>query len=104
MSNGGISYSKTIEDVTNQYLTENDSVLSFIYEQDMKDMPIDGKAIDTIYLQYQNYCEDNGLNPVGKIAMSRRINTAGYKTKVKKINGKAKKVYEKRVEWSDIVH
>ncbi|MGM8215162.1 phage/plasmid primase, P4 family [Bacillaceae bacterium W0354] len=95
VTNGGISYSATIEDTTNKYLTENDSVLSYIYDREAQGKTIEGLTIDTVYTQYTIYCEDNGLKPVGKIAMSRRINAAGYTSKVKKINGKTRKVYEK---------
>lgn len=95
VSNGKISYSKTIEDVTNQYLTENDSVLSFLYDMDLKNMGVEGKTTETVYLQYQNYCEDNGLKPVGKIAMSRRISSTGYESKGRRVNGKLRKVYVK---------
>nr|WP_026681349.1 phage/plasmid primase, P4 family [Priestia megaterium] len=95
VSNGGISYSKTIEDVTNKYLTENDSVLSYLYDREASGKTIEGQTVDTTYMQYTLYCEDNGLKPVGKIAMSRRINTAGYESKAKKIKGKTRKVYEK---------
>ncbi|MDY7224643.1 phage/plasmid primase, P4 family [Halalkalibacterium halodurans] len=95
LSNGGISHSQTIEDMTKQYLTENDSVLSYLHDRELQGKTIEGYTVDTVFLQYQNYCEDNGLKAVGKIAMSRRINSAGYATKVKKVGGKAKKVYEK---------
>lgn len=95
VSNGGISYSKTIEDTTNKYLTDNDSVLSFIYDRETNEKTIDGLTVDTVYLQYTIYCEDNGLKPVGKIAMSRRINTAGYTSKQQKYKGKVRRIYEK---------
>lgn len=95
LSNGGISHSQTIEDMTKQYLTENDSVLSYLHDRELQGKTIEGYTVDTVFLQYQNYCEDNGLKAVGKIAMSRRINSAGYATKVKKVGGKAKRVYEK---------
>ncbi|MCG1029296.1 DNA primase [Virgibacillus halodenitrificans] len=91
----GISYSKTIEDATNKYLTENDSVLSYLYDREANDKSIEGQTVDTTYMQYTLYCEDNGLKPVGKIAMSRRINTAGYESVRKKLKGKARTVYEK---------
>lgn len=95
INNGSVSYSKTIEDATNKYLTENDSVLSYLFDREANDKTIVGLTVDTVYLQYTMYCEDNGLKPVGKIAMSRRINTAGYESKAKKIKGKTRKIYEK---------
>lgn len=97
IENNGISHSQTIENAINRYLTENDSVLSYLYDREINGKTIEGLTVDTVYLQYQNYCEENGLKPLGKIAMSRRINTAGYQTVVKKMKGKAKKVYEKAV-------
>lgn len=95
VDNGGISHSRTIEDTINRYLTENDSVLSYLYDREISGKTIEGLTVDTVYLQYQNYCEDNGLKPVGKIAMSRRIHSAGYESKQKRIKGKNRKVYEK---------
>lgn len=95
LNNGGVSYSKTIEDVTNKYLTENDSVLSYLYDREANNKTIEGVSVDTVYLQYSIYCEDNGLKPVGKTAMGRRIKSSGYESKQKKINGKNKSVYVK---------
>lgn len=97
IENNGISHSQTIENAINRYLTENDSVLSYLYDRETNGKTIEGLTVDTVYLQYQNYCEENGLKPLGKIAMSRRINTTGYQTVVKKMKGKARKVYEKAV-------
>lgn len=97
IDNGGISYSQTIEEATNRYFAENDSVLSYLLEYD-----IDGKTVDTVYLQYQMYCEDAGLKPVGKIQMGRRINAAGFKTKIVKVKGKSRRVYERMEEVTDV--
>src|SRR5690606_37296367 len=88
IKNGGISYSKTIEDATNKYLTDNDSVLSFLYHRELEGKTIENLSVDTVHLQYQMYCEDVGLKPLGKIAMSRRINAAGYASERKTIKGK----------------
>jgi putative DNA primase/helicase len=90
INQGGISQSKTIEETTQRYLAENDSVLSYLMEHE-----VEGKTVDTVYLQYQNYCEDVGLKPVSKISMGRRINSAGYQTKVIKKGGKSYRTYEK---------
>lgn len=95
VSNGGMSYSKTIEDITNKYLTENDSVLSFIYHKESEGKTIEGMTVDTVHLQYQMYCEDNGLKPLGKIVMGRRINSAGYESVRKTYKGKKRTVYVK---------
>jgi len=95
LTNGNISHSKTIEETTNRYLTENDSVLSYLYDRESRGKDIDGLTVDTVYLQYQMYCEDNGLKPVGKIAMSRRINTTGYDSVVRWVRGKSRRLYER---------
>jgi putative DNA primase/helicase len=86
---GGISQSATIEMATQKYLAENDSVLSFLMDNN-----IDGKSVETVYMQYTIYCEEVGLKSVSKISMGRRINSAGYQTKQKKVNGKNRKFYE----------
>ena len=95
VSNGGISYSKTIEDTTNKYLTESDSVLSYIYDREAEGKTIENLSVDTVFLQYQIYCEEMGFKPVGKIAMSRRINTCGYESQRKTYKGKKRSVYVK---------
>lgn len=95
IKNGGISYSKTIKDATNKYLTDNDSVLSFLYHRELEGKTIENLSVDTVHLQYQMYCEDVGLKPLGKIAMSRRINAAGYASERKTIKGKKRTVYVK---------
>jgi putative DNA primase/helicase len=92
ITQGSISKSQTIEDTTNRYLAETDSVLAYLQEHD-----VSGKTADTIYVQYQMYCEDVGLKPVSKISMGKRINSAGYQTRHTKVKGKTKRIYEKEV-------
>ncbi|MDC3412543.1 phage/plasmid primase, P4 family [Terrihalobacillus insolitus] len=95
MEQGAISYSKTIEETTIKYLTENDSVLSYINDREANGKTIEGHTVDTVYLQYQMYCEENGLKAVGKTAMGRRINSAGYESQRKTYKGKKRSVYVK---------
>jgi putative DNA primase/helicase len=90
IKHGGISHSQTIEDSTNKYLAETDSVLSYMMEHE-----IEGKTPQTVYLQYEMYCEEVGLKPVSKISMGKRINSAGYTSKQAKYKGKNRKIYEK---------
>lgn len=86
-----ISYSQTIEEVTKEYKLDNDSVLAYINEYSS----IDGNLVSEVYDQYKEFCEDNNLKPVSMQKFSKRLAINGYESKVKKIMGKAMRIYMK---------
>lgn len=89
--NGGkLSESETIESKTKEYFIESDSVLQFLDEHNVID-----KQTKNVYLQYNAFCVEGGLNPVGSTEFGRRLKTAGYESVQKWIDGKNRRVYAK---------
>jgi len=89
-----ISYSETINNMVNTYMIENDSVSSFI-EFDSNEL--ENQPYSTVYNNYKNYCIDNDFTPYKKNNFSRKLNTKGYVTKVRCINGKSIRVVVKEM-------
>ena len=90
LANGGLSKSKTIDDVTKQYFVQSDSVLAFAEEHDIVD-----RTTQEAYRMYVAYCEEIGRNPVSRDAFGKRLGTVGYKSKPKWLKGKNRRVYIK---------
>lgn len=89
--NGGkMSDSETIDSKTKEYFIESDSVLQFLDEHDVID-----KQTKNVYLQYNAFCVEGGLNPVGSTEFGRRLKAAGFESVAKWIDGKTRRVYEK---------
>jgi len=86
-----ISYSKTIDEITQEYKLDNDSVLAYINEYSN----VDGNLASEVYDQYKEFCEDNNLKPVSMQKFSKRLSSVGYQSKVKKVLGKSLRIYEK---------
>lgn len=89
LSNGGLSKSKTIDDVTKQYFVQSDSVVAFLEEHDIID-----KTTKEAYRMYVAYTEENGLNSVGVTEFGRRVNGAGFELKQIRRDGKRVRAYK----------
>lgn len=90
-SNGGkMSDSETIDAKTKEYFIESDSVLQFLDEHSVID-----KQTKNVYLQYNAFCVEGGLNPVGSTEFGRRLKAAGYESIQKWMDGKNRRVYQK---------
>jgi len=90
-ANGGkISDSETIEAKTKEYFVESDSVLSYLDEYAVVDKQTKG-----VYMQYNAFCVEGGLNPVGSTEFGRRLKAAGFESVAKWIDGKTRRVYSK---------
>lgn len=91
--NGGkLSASETIENKTKDYFISSDSVLQFLDEHSVVNVPT-----KNAYLQYNAFCEERGLNPVGSTEYGRRLKAAGYESAAKWIDGRTRRVYEKQM-------
>ena len=89
LSNGGLSESKTIDDVTKQYFVQSDSVVAFLEEHNIID-----KTTKEAYRMYVAYTEENGLNSVGVTEFGRRVNSAGFELKQIRRDGKRVRAYK----------
>lgn len=90
-NNGGkLSDSETIESKTKEYFVESDSVLQFLDEHSVID-----KQTKNVYLQYNAFCVEGGLNPVGSTEFGRRLKAAGYESAQRWMDGKNRRIYTK---------
>lgn len=88
-NNGGkLSDSETIEAKTNEYFVESDSVLQFLDEHSVID-----KQTKNVYLQYNAFCVEGGLNPVGSTEFGRRLKAAGFESAQRWMDGKNRRIY-----------
>ncbi|NNU89780.1 phage/plasmid primase, P4 family [Anoxybacillus sp. CHMUD] len=92
-ANGGkLTDSLTIQAKTKEYFIASDSVLAF--ESENQHLILNRPAKD-VYHAYVAFCFENGLREVGKVEFGRRLANVGYETKVRKINGKPIRYYQK---------
>ena len=84
-ANGGkLSESKTINDMVEDYITESDSVLSFL-----KEIGVDEEIPQAqVYEEYQKHCEQNGQKPFSQTKFTQRLKTKGYERKQKRAMGR----------------
>ena len=54
----------------------------------MEEAKIENESTKDVYLQYQTYCNENGLKYLSRIAFSREICRNGYITKQVRVNRK----------------
>lgn len=87
-----LSNSETVEEYTNNYFLESDSVLSFLHYYAEE---IEEKKTRDVYAMYVAYCEEEGYKPAGSTEFGRRLKKEGWESKVVKINGSSVRVYKK---------
>src|SRR5699024_394353 len=89
LANGGLSKSRTIDNVTKQYFVASDSVVAFLEEYDINE-----KVTKDVYRMYVAYCEEHGLNAVGSNVFGKRVHSTGkYESKQIRKDGKRPFVY-----------
>jgi putative DNA primase/helicase len=83
--------SAAVKDQLSMYEEENNPIVGFL-----QDAEIINENTTDIYKQYQIYCNDNALTPLGKIVFIKQINKRlGTRVKVTTINGKRFKIFAK---------
>lgn len=89
--------SEKVEQFNEQYHRENNSAIEFI--NDLKKEDIVGKKSPEIYLEYETWAEENGVNVQSKKLVKDTICAIHrLEIKAKKINGKTCKVYQKIID------
>lgn len=83
--NGGkLSESETISNTVEDYMTETDSILSFL-----KEVGINEEIPQTeIYEDYQKHCEQMGQKPFSHTKFTQRLKSNGYERNQKKVMGR----------------
>lgn len=85
--------SKAVEETWQEYEKKNNPIIQFIEEG-----KIENESTKDVYLQYQTYCNENGLKYLSRIAFSREICRNGFLTKQSKVNGKRISIFIKENE------
>lgn len=83
--------SKIIKDTIKKYEIESDNVLGFLEEVG----DISGNETQTVYMQYEIYCDNNGYKALANNNFGKRLKEAGYESKQIKKNKKHIRIYEK---------
>lgn len=73
---------------------ENNSVLQF-EEENFKDITLEFRTIQNVYLQYKTYCIESNLRSLSKINFGKEMKKIGYKNKPKTLSGKTSRIWEK---------
>lgn len=95
LENDDFTRSEAVEQRTQEYEEENNPILAFLKDTDM-DVDIINEPTGDVYRRYSCFCQENGLNAVGKIVFSRQLcSMLQLKSVLKRVNGKAKRIYEK---------
>ena len=66
-----------MKNALDKYLEESDSILAFIRNVGVKEN-VDRKII---YEEYREYCEEIGVKPQKLAALTRKLNSMGWKVK-----------------------
>ena len=78
-----------------EFNERNNPILLFIKELNEEDMV--GKIVNDVYLQYSEWCIDNGFQAVSNIEFGKTIRkTFDLETRTKKIDGKVYRVFVKK--------
>jgi len=94
LENQEFTHSQKAEAALRAYEIRNNSVLGFVYEVDEDGENFVDKTTNNVYYDYQRFCRDNGLKPVGKISFSMQIiRIKCLKIVVRKINGRSERVF-----------
>lgn len=87
--------SDAVANTLDQYVTENNSVLLFVKEEEPE---IDNQSVAEIFLQYQQFCSSNNVKSVSKINFSKQVcSNFGFKSVPKNVRGRGVRVFVKDV-------
>ena len=85
IENGGkLSNSETVEKTVTQYLTDNDSFLSYMESIEHK---IEGNMFSYVYNKYIDHCDEYGFQPLSKNKIGRRLRDLGFSVEQRKTKG-----------------
>lgn len=97
-NSGKLTQSKTVQDLTQRYLIDTDSVSLFLeeYLEIYEEHILMGMDYKKFYLNYTNFCYVDGLHPISKKKLTTRLNSLGFETY--KSNSKIK-IRKKGMVW-----
>lgn len=90
------SYSEKVSEAVKEYETENNPVLMFLDDVGM--VEIENHTTDEVYSRYRVFCVENGYSEMTKTTFSKELNRRmGLVSKLKKVDGKVFRIYQKEV-------
>jgi len=93
LKNKKFTKSKAIEREMDQYMEENNPIISFINNEEIE---LDRKKVKDIFDMYRLYCSENGFQPVTSVKFGRQIKQLyGYVSKSFTVNGETDRYYVK---------
>src|SRR5690606_4702342 len=96
LKNKKFTKSKAVEREMEQYLEENNPIISFVNNNQIE---FDRRDIKVVYEEYRIYCNENGYQPVSNVNFGKQVRKLyGYKSKPFTINGETKRLYIKENE------
>lgn len=90
LKNRGFTEVKSVEAELKEYERINNPVVAFLDENN-----IENQDTKDVYLQYSTWCVENKLKALSHIQFSREVCKHNYTSKVKKIDGKLIRIFEK---------
>lgn len=96
MKNKKFTSSKVVQKEADKYAEQNNPVIGFLNEQEPK---LENEVAADVYRQYTVWCAENGFQPIANNNFSREVGKLKkLTTKVKKMNGKNKRIFIKNVD------
>lgn len=89
----GFTQAKVVQQRMQEYEEENNPILAFLKDTDVE-VDIVGEPTGDVYRRYSVFCQENGLNAIGKTVFSRQLcSMLHIESVVKKVNGKSRRIY-----------
>lgn len=89
----GFTQAKVVQQRMQEYEEENNPILAFLKDTDVE-VDIVGEPTGDVYRRYSVFCQENGLNAIGKTVFSRQLcSILHIESVVKKVNGKSRRIY-----------
>jgi putative DNA primase/helicase len=93
LKNKQFTKSKAVEEEIKKYHEENNPIISFINNEDVK---IERRTTDGLYEEYRSYCSLNGFQAVSNITFGKQLRKLyGYVARAQRVDGEVKKIYVK---------
>ncbi len=77
--------SGAVKQAVEQYKSQSDSVKMFIDENNYQSSPTDYRLIKELYIEYRNYCIEDGFKPVNKSNFIKRLK--GFGVLIERVTG-----------------
>lgn len=99
LKNKKFTNSKAVKQEMEQYLEENNPIISFVNNNQIE---FDRRDVKVVYEEYRIYCNENGYQPVSNVNFGKQVRKLyGYVSKPQRIDGELKRLYVKEDEGNN---